>query len=51
MKYFVLGAMASGLLLYGISIFYGITGTLDINELAGGQGPNLESSGGAQLSR
>ena len=35
MKYFVLGAMASGLLLYGISIFYGITGTLDINELAG----------------
>lgn len=34
MKYFVLGAMASGLLLYGISIFYGITGTLNINELA-----------------
>ena len=34
MKYFVLGAMASGLLLYGISIFYGITGTLDITELA-----------------
>ncbi len=34
MKYFVLGAMASGLLLYGISIFYGITGTIDINELA-----------------
>jgi NADH-quinone oxidoreductase subunit N len=34
MKYFVLGAMASGLLLYGISIFYGITATLDINQLA-----------------
>ena len=34
MKYFVLGAMASGLLLYGISIFYGITGTLDINQLS-----------------
>src|SRR5210317_2024154 len=34
MKYFVLGAMASGLLLYGISIFYGVTGTLDIRELA-----------------
>ena len=34
MKYFVLGAMASGLLLYGISIFYGITGTLDLNELS-----------------
>ena len=34
MKYFVLGAMASGLLLYGISIFYGITGTLDLNQVA-----------------
>ncbi|MDJ0777088.1 MAG: NADH-quinone oxidoreductase subunit NuoN [Gammaproteobacteria bacterium] len=34
MKYFVLGAMASGLLLYGISIFYGITGTLDINAVS-----------------
>ncbi|TNF90169.1 MAG: NADH-quinone oxidoreductase subunit NuoN [Gammaproteobacteria bacterium] len=34
MKYFVLGAMASGLLLYGISIFYGITATLDINQLS-----------------
>jgi len=34
MKYFVLGAMASGLLLYGISIFYGITGTIDLNQLS-----------------
>ena len=34
MKYFVLGAMASGLLLYGISIFYGVTGTLDITQLS-----------------
>jgi NADH-quinone oxidoreductase subunit N len=34
MKYFVLGALASGLLLYGISIFYGITGTIDITTLA-----------------
>jgi len=34
MKYFVLGAMASGLLLYGISIFYGITGTLDLTQLS-----------------
>ena len=30
MKYFVLGALASGMLLYGISILYGMTGTLDI---------------------
>jgi NADH-quinone oxidoreductase subunit N len=28
MKYFVLGAIASGALLYGISLLYGITGTL-----------------------
>jgi NADH-quinone oxidoreductase subunit N len=30
MKYFVLGAIASGMLLYGMSIIYGITGTLDL---------------------
>ena len=30
MKYFVLGAMASGFLLYGLSMLYGSTGTLDI---------------------
>ena len=34
MKYFVLGALASGLLLYGMSMIYGATGTLDITELA-----------------
>jgi NADH-quinone oxidoreductase subunit N len=34
MKYFVLGAIASGTLLYGISLLYGITGTLDLRELA-----------------
>lgn len=34
MKYFVLGAIASGVLLYGMSILYGISGTLDIRELA-----------------
>ena len=33
MKYFVLGAMASGFLLYGISMIYGATGSLDINEV------------------
>jgi NADH-quinone oxidoreductase subunit N len=30
MKYFVLGAIASGMLLYGMSMIYGATGTLDI---------------------
>jgi NADH-quinone oxidoreductase subunit N len=31
MKYFVLGAMASGFLLYGLSMVYGATGSLDVN--------------------
>ena len=34
MKYFILGALASGLLLYGISMVYGATGSLDINTVA-----------------
>ncbi len=34
MKYFVLGAIASGTLLYGFSIVYGMTGTLQLDELA-----------------
>ncbi|MCG7899582.1 MAG: NADH-quinone oxidoreductase subunit NuoN [Candidatus Thiodiazotropha lotti] len=34
MKYFVLGALASGMLLYGISMIYGTTGTLQFDELA-----------------
>jgi NADH-quinone oxidoreductase subunit N len=34
MKYFVLGAMASGFLLYGMSMMYGATGSLDVNEVA-----------------
>ena len=33
MKYFVLGAMASGFLLYGLSMMYGATGSLDVNEV------------------
>ena len=33
MKYFVLGAMASGFLLYGLSMVYGATGSLDIGEV------------------
>ena len=34
MKYFVLGAIASGALLYGISWVYGVTGTLQFHEIA-----------------
>ncbi len=33
MKYFVLGALASGLLLYGMSLFYGVTGSLNFSEI------------------
>ncbi|GIX23807.1 MAG: NADH-quinone oxidoreductase subunit N [Caldimonas sp.] len=33
MKYFVLGALASGFLLYGLSMMYGSTGSLDIDEV------------------
>ena len=36
MKYFVLGAIASGALLYGISIIYGVTGSLLLDEHRGG---------------
>ena len=32
-KYFVLGALASGMLLYGMSMVYGATGTLDLVQL------------------
>ena len=41
MKYFVLGALASGFLLYGLSMVYGATGSLDIGQvmasIAGGE--------------
>ena len=33
MKYYVLGALASGFLLYGISMLYGATGSLELNEV------------------
>ena len=33
MKYFVLGALASGMLLYGMSLIYGLTGSLDVLEI------------------
>ncbi len=34
MKYFVLGALASGFLLYGLSLVYGATGSLDVAQVA-----------------
>ncbi len=44
-KYFVLGSMASGTLLYGMSIVYGMTGSLELSGIAtavaGGLGGNV----------
>jgi NADH-quinone oxidoreductase subunit N len=34
MKYFILGAIASGMLLYGMSIIYGVTGSLSLTDIA-----------------
>lgn len=34
MKYFIMGAIASAMLLYGISLVYGATGKLDLQEVA-----------------
>ncbi len=34
LKYFVMGAVASGMMLYGMSMLYGATGTLAISEIA-----------------
>src|SRR5258706_6718870 len=44
MKYFVLGALASGFLLYGMSMLYGATGSLDINAIAHIAGNDCGSS-------
>ncbi len=44
LKYFVLGAMSSGILLFGISLVYGFTGTISFEELGGqiaGAGNNI----------
>lgn len=51
MKYFVLGAFSSGFLLYGMSLLYGATGTMDLTRiaalpLADGRNANLAAMGG-----
>ena len=37
MKYVVFGGLSAGVMLYGISLLYGLTGTLDLAVMAGGQ--------------
>lgn len=45
MKYFVLGSLASGMLLYGLSLIYGATGTLDLAQIRA----SVEGSNNADL--
>ncbi len=49
MKYFVLGALASGMLLYGISMIYGATGTLHLNAINEALAAGNERSVGARF--
>jgi NADH-quinone oxidoreductase subunit N len=43
MKYFVLGAVSSAILLYGISLIYGVTGTLNLVEVANRMGTQVSN--------
>jgi NADH-quinone oxidoreductase subunit N len=45
LKYFVLGALASGILLYGISLLYGFTGTTSFTGIAAAFGRGAPSLG------
>jgi NADH-quinone oxidoreductase subunit N len=45
LKYFVLGALASGILLYGISLLYGFTGTMSFTGIAAAFGRGAPSLG------
>ena len=45
LKYFLLGALASGILLYGCSLVYGFTGTLFFSDLAHRLGPGTPPAG------
>ncbi len=44
MKYYVLGALASGFVLYGISMLYGATGSLDLAEVYKAVGGNTDAA-------
>jgi NADH-quinone oxidoreductase subunit N len=43
-KYFVLGSLASGLILYGLSLIYGATGTLDLATIGAAAGAASSST-------
>ncbi|ASQ44866.1 NADH-quinone oxidoreductase subunit NuoN [Legionella clemsonensis] len=42
MKYFIMGAIASGMLLYGLSLVYGATGKLDLMDIANAVAANWQ---------
>ncbi len=44
MKYVVFGGLSAGVMLYGISLLYGLTGTLDLTEMGPGLAEQLSSS-------
>lgn len=49
LKYFVLGALASGILLYGISLVYGFTGSTMFDEIAGAYAASSLSGDGRSI--
>jgi NADH-quinone oxidoreductase subunit N len=49
LKYVIFGGLASGIMLYGISLLYGLTGTLDIAVMARGGGEGLPQGLSVQL--
>ena len=49
LKYVIFGGLASGIMLYGISLLYGLTGTLDLAIMARGGGEGAVQGLSAQL--
>jgi len=49
LKYFLIGAFASGFLIYGIALLYGVTGTTRLEELAAGLSPAGAEVSGLEL--
>ncbi len=45
LKYFLLGAFSSGIFAYGLSLFYGLTGSTNLNEISVGVGHLMQESG------
>lgn len=49
LKYFILGALSSGVLLYGVSLVYGFAGSTDFTAIAAGLGSGDERNTGALI--